>query len=873
MPKVQQYGLRTVTPSPAATPYQDINAPAAAFGANAWETARDLSNTVMRAADLIGRDIEDMNQRANETAAIDLDNQFSSQLLDLSSKYRGLTGKAAYDGYAAYKQEVENLKKSIGDTAGNSEVGSLFSRAANTRILSALDQGMAHRDREFKVYETSVSAGRIENALNTAIADPYNSENFNLNRDVAIREQSEMMRRDGKSEEEITAAGRTLASKFARAAIEQAASYDPFQARMLLDGSGPKIGQSFKAKVSGAESSDDYGAKNPNSSATGKYQITKGTWESLGFDWKDIGNPELQEQAMDMLTARNAAEMQQALGRVPNDTEMYLAHRFGTSGATQLLNAPIDDDISKHVSKQVMEANPDLKGLSVGDLVTETARKFGTGTTWVGQEPRVASLKGSMTTDDLVGATRFLEGQEREARTNYRVSVDQRYDDQRAAALRGELDPVSAMSRDEIGRAYEPEIADQKYKQLQHDIRLGDQVQAMRFASNDDLEKAAKAPAPSYEGEGYAQAAADHDATTEAAQRILQQRREDPAGYVLSVSPDIVDEMGTAETRDQAIAKSLSMQSRMGIAKQDQRALSNQQAADAIESIRSAGTPDGQLTALFGFVGQGSEVQRKKITEDLMRVKGGLPAATPLILDLASVPEQQATAKRIWSELLSPTEGISLDTAGKNEVISQSQSGLGEVLQQQQLVTGSAAYAKQWQDYAGALTQIAKVRGAAMNDYQTAAAQGANDLSGNLSFINDDTLAHVYYPKSYEAKTPGAIEAGLNASRSVDPAELQSRFDVSTLEPGARALFEKQSADAADYIANNAVWVNSGDGFALIVPGTDPSTPGPGVFKRMSYEDVYKAGAKVMDRGGGQGLLARPQKAWPFNTPAPERVE
>jgi hypothetical protein len=63
----------------------------------------------------------------------------------------------------------------------------------------------------------------------------------------------------------------------------------------------------------------------------------------------------------------------QALSRAniePSGTNVYLAHHFGADGAIRMLNADRGTPIDRLVSRQVMDANPFLRGLTVNQVLS-----------------------------------------------------------------------------------------------------------------------------------------------------------------------------------------------------------------------------------------------------------------------------------------------------------------------------------------------------------------------------------------------------------------------------------------------------------------------------------------------------------------------
>ncbi|MCJ8159927.1 hypothetical protein [Sphingomonas sp. LaA6.9] len=144
----------------------------------------------------------------------------------------------------------------------------------------------------------------------------------------------------------------------------------------------------FKASVRAAESSGDDGARNPLSSATGRYQFTNGTW--LSFYKRRFGTGGLtdaqilakrsdgatQDALMDDLTAYNATILARA-GAPETAGNLYLLHFAGEDGGMKILRAAADTPIEQVLPPRAIAANPFLKGKSAGDVVDWAHRKMG----------------------------------------------------------------------------------------------------------------------------------------------------------------------------------------------------------------------------------------------------------------------------------------------------------------------------------------------------------------------------------------------------------------------------------------------------------------------------------------------------------------
>lgn len=94
----------------------------------------------------------------------------------------------------------------------------------------------------------------------------------------------------------------------------------------------------YLAQTANIESRFNPNAKNPNSSASGLFQFTKGTAKDYG-----LANPFDADASIDAaarLAADNARTLTRTLGRAPTAGELYLAHQQGGGGAAKLLANP-----------------------------------------------------------------------------------------------------------------------------------------------------------------------------------------------------------------------------------------------------------------------------------------------------------------------------------------------------------------------------------------------------------------------------------------------------------------------------------------------------------------------------------------------------
>lgn len=144
----------------------------------------------------------------------------------------------------------------------------------------------------------------------------------------------------------------------------------------------------FKARARSAESGGNDNARNPRSSAAGRYQFTDGTWKATyKAEFGATGESDaqilakkndagLQERLMDRLTRDNARELER-IGVPINSATLYTAHFAGIGGAKKLYTADKDEAVENVLGAAVVEANPFLRGMTVGQAINDLARRIG----------------------------------------------------------------------------------------------------------------------------------------------------------------------------------------------------------------------------------------------------------------------------------------------------------------------------------------------------------------------------------------------------------------------------------------------------------------------------------------------------------------
>ena len=115
----------------------------------------------------------------------------------------------------------------------------------------------------------------------------------------------------------------------------------------------------FTSQVIEAESGGDPEAKSRTSSASGLFQMTDSTWESLvskygaqeGVTKDDRGDPESERKMFDRLTDENRQSFRNSFKRDPNNTELYAMHFLGAGSGKRM--------------RKLLDKNPNLKAADI----------------------------------------------------------------------------------------------------------------------------------------------------------------------------------------------------------------------------------------------------------------------------------------------------------------------------------------------------------------------------------------------------------------------------------------------------------------------------------------------------------------------------
>lgn len=134
-----------------------------------------------------------------------------------------------------------------------------------------------------------------------------------------------------------------------------------------------QVSPEFRQRVAMIESNNNPNAKNPNSSAKGKYQFIDSTAKAYGL--ADPFNEQEADKAFDQLTKDNYTILSKSLKREPTEAELYLAHQQGAGGALNLLRNP-NAKAADVVGRDAIKLNGGRDDMTAADFAGLWTQKY-----------------------------------------------------------------------------------------------------------------------------------------------------------------------------------------------------------------------------------------------------------------------------------------------------------------------------------------------------------------------------------------------------------------------------------------------------------------------------------------------------------------
>lgn len=142
-------------------------------------------------------------------------------------------------------------------------------------------------------------------------------------------------------------------------------------------------------RIAGSESGGKADARNQTgSSAKGLFQFIDSTWKSMGGKPGEQTDPVKNAELGARYIKQNVESLRTSLGRNPTYGEVYAAHFFGAGVAPMLKDANPTERIEQGLARfesrervaQILQQNPNLRGKTVGQVLSSLESKMGGGT-------------------------------------------------------------------------------------------------------------------------------------------------------------------------------------------------------------------------------------------------------------------------------------------------------------------------------------------------------------------------------------------------------------------------------------------------------------------------------------------------------------
>lgn len=425
-------------------------------------------------------------------------------------------------------------------------------------------------------------------------------------------------------------------------------------------------------------------------------------------------------------------------------------------------------------------------------------------------------------------------------------------------------------------QAWGAEDGIQKFKAFDASVDVAKQTYGFRTASNEDILAAVKAAAPVSTGNDAALETKRFDVISTAAQQVLDAREKDPAGYAMSVFPQVQTAFEDANKDPSKFGEALSAmataQEKLGIDKP--MLLPKQMAADAAAKFNDATLPaQERIGALAGLVLQTQdEGQQQAIYQQL--VDAGVPAMTQGAVAAMARGDTGAAQTLMRAVMIDPTKmtGKFTDEATTKNINEAMQrifddGAIGDI------VYGISDGSPESLDrLSGDMTlmsravQLRMIDGSANGDINRAVDLTVKDMFGDVQTVTGQNVK-ITLPKGQD---PAPMRDGFKALQPQVRDALRTDMiggDMSQfpVESGMRAIIGVGIDNAVDMVMSEGYFTNAGDGkFQFINPYTGAAIGGPdGQPLIFSADEVLARGKAAPSQNVWQRAANdRPVSAW-----------
>jgi hypothetical protein len=486
-----------------------------------------------------------------------------------------------------------------------------------------------------------------------------------------------------------------------------------------------------------------------------------------------------------------------------------------------------------------MNANPHLKGKTIGDVVDWASKKMGSATPATGGgagpiDPRFSNLT--------------LEQRLRLANAADAAVAEQ------MAALRADLDvittnaPVAIQNtgvytgapmpgQEDFIKAYGVDKGPEQHRVFEASVETAESVYAMQKMPEAEIQSMLKAAAPLATGDTAALGAAKYASLTAAAEATMKARADDPAGYVRRAFPNVEQDWQNlsrappnqrAEAYSRAVAASIAAQEQLGIT--DVQPLPKNIADNAVKAFKDVNVPEEDRVSSVAVVlaSTPDREQRQALFEQL--VDAGMPDITEGAFEAIARGDTGAAQRLFQASLVDPTKlpGKVASTPAQIEERIQSllmtEGQVGDIYYG--LSDGVAENFVRAERDAKLMTNAVNLRLRNGEELDSAVAAVGKDLYGDVQIVTGDGRVNmqILMPAG-ENPEPiiEGLEAQMPAVRRAVEASLVLPAGLSTAD-SSKAVFGAATQNYADDVMAQGYFRNAEGGGYVFMIFIDPFT-------------------------------------------------
>lgn len=222
---------------------QRVQASPDAFGA---QEAR-ATGAVAQGLDKVGQVALEIDDDFNEAEALELDNELSRRMRDRlynpeSGYLATQRGRNAVDGRGQVEADIDTMVNELAGTARNERSAALFRSVAGRRAASAYGDVATYASQQSRLYQNEQSEGRINEAVDNAVAAYEDPAVVQANMNTAVAELERLREREGWSPEAYQSRVRRLQSDMSTRVIVSLAATNPEAAQEMYERIRPQLG-------------------------------------------------------------------------------------------------------------------------------------------------------------------------------------------------------------------------------------------------------------------------------------------------------------------------------------------------------------------------------------------------------------------------------------------------------------------------------------------------------------------------------------------------------------------------------------------------------------------------------------------------------